>query len=442
VNVQRFIASFVFQQTNPSADGMTFTIQNVGPTAVGSNGSGLGYASIASSVAIKFDLFSNNGEGTDSTGLFTNGAAPTNTGSVDMTLSFLNLHTSDPMLVTLQYNGATLTETITDTISHVGFTKAYAVNIPSIVGGNAAFIGFTGGTGGQASTQNVLSWAFTPLPTDFIYGTAANDAITLTQDLDTQHIDWTIGTSPQQSMLINDPNGLTIYGNGGSDTINLVYANGNPLPNLVHLNSIPSAGGTFTINGLSGTDPLSTTTLDIEKSKLFLAYGGAVADPIALVRGWLAKGYNGGTWTGSADAINSSAAAANNGYMIGYADSADGTGTNPTPNTVELMYTLGGDLNLQGTVVFSDFAIVVANYGKPASWDTGAITYGTTVSFADFALTVANYGKQANLSIGAAPLLPSIPTGTQSTANSAVVSTATSDTTTRPSAVRNRRPHH
>jgi hypothetical protein len=38
---------------------------------------------------------------------------------------------------------------------------------------------------------------------------------------------------------------------------------------------------------------------------------------------------------------------------------------------------------------------VVANYGKPAAWDSGAITYGTTVNFADFALTVANYGKQA-----------------------------------------------
>ena len=44
-------------------------------------------------------------------------------------------------------------------------------------------------------------------------------------------------------------------------------------------------------------------------------------------------------------------------------------------NTIELRYTLGGDLNLAGTVVFADFALVVANYGKPESWDGGAITY-------------------------------------------------------------------
>jgi hypothetical protein len=62
-------------------------------------------------------------------------------------------------------------------------------------------------------------------------------------------------------------------------------------------------------------------------------------------------------------------------------------------NTVELLYTLGGDLNLSGTVVFADYALVVANYQKQASWDGGAITYGSTVSFADFAMTVANYGK-------------------------------------------------
>jgi hypothetical protein len=59
------------------------------------------------------------------------------------------------------------------------------------------------------------------------------------------------------------------------------------------------------------------------------------------------------------------------------------------------MYTLSGDLTLQGSVVFGDFSVVVANFGKPAVWDTGAITYGSAVSFSDFALVVANYGKQA-----------------------------------------------
>jgi hypothetical protein len=455
INVQRFITSFTFQQTTPNADGMTFTIQGVGPTAVGGNGGSLGYGptggttgGIASSVAIKFDLFSNNGEGTDSTGLFTNGAAPTNTGSVDMTPSFVNLHTSDPMLVTLQYDGATLVETITDTVNHASFSRNYSINIPGTVGGNAAYVGFTGGTGGQASTQTVLSWTFTPLPVDFIYGTTASDAITLTRDVDAQHIDWTMGTSPQQSMLINDPNGLTIYGNGAADVVNLVYTNGNPLPNILHLNSLPSVGGTFTVNGLSGADPLATTTVDLGKSKVFLSYSNLLTNastpsPISLVAGWLSKGYNGGAWNGTVDAINSAQAAVNNGYMIGYADSADGTGTNTNTNTVELMYTLGGDLNLTGTVVFNGFALVVANYGKPAAWDTGAITYGATVSFADFALTVSNYGKQANLSVTASAPTSGATATASATASTwpLVVSTTATDNPKKLQKVQNRRRH-
>ncbi len=66
---------------------------------LGPSGGGLGYGPdlptnpdastntpIANSVAVKFDFFSNAGEGTDSTGLYTNGASPT-IPAVDMTSS-------------------------------------------------------------------------------------------------------------------------------------------------------------------------------------------------------------------------------------------------------------------------------------------------------------------------------------------------------------------
>src|SRR5262249_31004463 len=90
-SIGTFSTQFTFQITpgsNPTADGFTFTIQGVGPTALGPSGGGLGYGpdntggapGIVNSVAIKFDLYSNQGEGVDSTGLYTNGAAPTNIG--------------------------------------------------------------------------------------------------------------------------------------------------------------------------------------------------------------------------------------------------------------------------------------------------------------------------------------------------------------------------
>jgi hypothetical protein len=316
------------------------------------------------------------------------------------------------------------------------FQTTYSLDIVGVLGMPAAYVGFIASSGGAAVEKDVLNWQFTggqPPPAtvqlDTITGTAGIDQITLKQDTDHQHIDWVLNgaTVPINQLLINDPNGLTINGLGGADQITLDYSNGNPLPNLMHLNSLPLAGGTFQINGLQGTDPLTGTTVDLGKSKVFLAYGGPVANPIGNVVNWLTKGYNGGLWNGTVDAINSSAAAVSNGYQIGYADSADGIVPGQPANTVELMYTLGGDLNLQGTVVFSDFAVVVANFGKPAVWDTGAVTYDSTVSFADFALTVSNFGKQADLS-GVAAASSAASASTTNSANSGLAQNSSSGT--------------
>jgi hypothetical protein len=154
--------------TNPSADGMAFVIQNVGTTALGPSGGGLGYGpdttggtgGIPSSVAVKFDLYSNAGEGTNSTGLYTNGASPT---IPAVTLGGnVNLHSGDVFNVHMTYNGTTLTMTITDANVPVDtFTTSWAVNIPGAVGASTAFAGFTAGTGGQTATQEILTWTFT-----------------------------------------------------------------------------------------------------------------------------------------------------------------------------------------------------------------------------------------------------------------------------------------
>ena len=85
-NIDSFTTDFTFQITPPStatmADGFTFTIQGNNASAIGDLGGSLGYGTptdtgIGSSVAVKFDLYGNNGEGSDSTGLYTNGAWPT-----------------------------------------------------------------------------------------------------------------------------------------------------------------------------------------------------------------------------------------------------------------------------------------------------------------------------------------------------------------------------
>jgi hypothetical protein len=58
---------------------------------------------------------------------------------------------------------------------------------------------------------------------DTINGTAGADQITLTRDVDGQHVDWTLNGGSVNEMAINDPNGLTINGNGNNDAITLVY---------------------------------------------------------------------------------------------------------------------------------------------------------------------------------------------------------------------------
>jgi hypothetical protein len=164
VPVQSFLTDFTFQLLNPNADGITFTIQSQSAEALGDPGGSLGFQGITPSVAVKFDLHNNVGEGSDSTGLFTDGADPT-LPSVDLSTTGIDLHSGDMMNAQLVYDGTDLTMTLTDTVTSAIVTEVFPVNIPSLLGGNSAWVGFTGGTGGQTATQNVLSWSYvSPAP--------------------------------------------------------------------------------------------------------------------------------------------------------------------------------------------------------------------------------------------------------------------------------------
>jgi hypothetical protein len=172
VDVTHFSTQFSFQLTagTSTADGFTFTIQTAGNTARGPAGGGLGYGpdhtggtgGIPTSVAVKFDLYNNQGEGVDSTGLYIDGAAPTNVGSIDLTSTGINLHSGDKINVSMTYDGTTLTVTESDPTVNKSASQSYTINIPNTVGGGTAFVGFTGGTGGVTAVQDILTWTYTP----------------------------------------------------------------------------------------------------------------------------------------------------------------------------------------------------------------------------------------------------------------------------------------
>jgi hypothetical protein len=172
VKVSVFTTQFAFQLINPNADGFTFTVQGARATALGFGGAALGYGpdragdtnGIRNSVAVKFDLYNNQGEGPDSTGLYLDGVAPTNASSVDLSPTGINLHSGHVFDVTMAYDGATLKVNIVDTVTGASATQSYAVNIPAIVGGQAAYVGFTGATGGMSATQNILEWTYASRP--------------------------------------------------------------------------------------------------------------------------------------------------------------------------------------------------------------------------------------------------------------------------------------
>ena len=161
VDIRAFTTDFTFQISNPVGDGMTFTIQNEGPTALGGRGGELGYGGIGKSVAIKFDIYNNQGEGPDSSGLYTNGADPT-IPAINLTPSGVNLHSGDYMDAHVTYDGATLTITLSDEITLATWSYSWPINIPGIVGGPTAYVGFTGGSGGATASQKLTYWTYLP----------------------------------------------------------------------------------------------------------------------------------------------------------------------------------------------------------------------------------------------------------------------------------------
>ncbi len=161
VNIQTFNTDFNFKLTSPTADGFTFAIQNIGPTALGHDGDSLGYMGIGKSVAVKFDLYQNAGDvSNDSTGVFVDGVRPTGPTSVNLTDSGINLHSGDEMDANITYDGETLTLTITDMVTLATWSHPFVVDIPSTVGGSTAYVGFTAGTGSLSATQQILNWTF------------------------------------------------------------------------------------------------------------------------------------------------------------------------------------------------------------------------------------------------------------------------------------------
>ena len=91
----------------------------------------------------------------------------------------------------------------------------------------------------------------------------------------------------------------------------------------------------------------------------------------------------------------------NPSYGIGYADSADpGNPAGLASGTIEIMYTLLGDANLDRKVNGTDFNLMATNFNQAVTngWDKGDFNYDGKVNGSDFVLLADNFNQFASQS--------------------------------------------
>lgn len=172
--IGHFSANFTYQNvTGGGADGITFTVQNApaGVNALGGDGYNLGYGGdpgtandtpITSSVAYGIELWPNTANSTGGFGqdgaIDANGStAPAFTSTSPVTAN----STTDPIDFAISYNGTTLSVNMSDSVTGSSYSTSETVDIPTIVGSNLAYVGFTGGTGGASANQQISNFSYT-----------------------------------------------------------------------------------------------------------------------------------------------------------------------------------------------------------------------------------------------------------------------------------------
>ena len=129
--------------------------------------------------------------------------------------------------------------------------------------------------------------------------------------------------------------------------------------------------------------------LDLSNNELQIHYA---TSPIVEVRALVFNAYSGGSW--ASWGITTSAAGSTHG--IGFVDSADGVIPSLPADTILVRWARYGDLNLDGTINFTDLLSFAQHYGKlDNNWDDGDTNYDGNVNFTDLLRLAQNYGGAA-----------------------------------------------
>jgi autotransporter-associated beta strand protein len=155
------------------------------------------------------------------------------------------------------------------------------------------------------------------------------------------------------------------------------------------------SGALVIVNATAGTNLLTNTGgVNNTGGFLILDYTGGT-DPASTVQSLTKTAYNNGINRFQTGQIRDTSATAAMG--LGWVDNA-------AVKQVTIMPALYGDVNLDGTVDFSDLNILLANYGQSGKvWRTGDFSHDGSVGLTDLSLLLSNYGHTGGLDLANAP---------------------------------------
>jgi PKD repeat protein len=162
VSVDQFVTRFVYDPSpvgSSPGGGATFVIQNQSATALGGTGDSFGYKTMEPSMALAFVVSSNNLH------LYTDSSSAnlTNAKYEPLSAEVGDFNAGHPFEVILSYDGSKLEIILTNQDTGNSFYQNHDIGIPTLVGGNTAWVGFTGGSSWSTQdriAQEIETWTY------------------------------------------------------------------------------------------------------------------------------------------------------------------------------------------------------------------------------------------------------------------------------------------
>jgi hypothetical protein len=418
-NIASFSTTFTYTK-NGLADGATFIVQRDprGLSALGGGGGNLAYGApnqITPSFALAINIYNGHPFGTE---FLTNG-------NLDFNYSQTNINTSlnnTPIVVTINYAGGNLTAQFNQ--GTASETKTLAIDLPTLLGGSTAFVGFTGATGGSAATQDITNWTFSsgaaPLaaPSQPDMADASDSGASNSDNITSDNTPTLSGIAPPGSSV-------TILVDGQAKGAGTTGADG-----IYTITTASLSDGARVITAINGASPTSTAlnvtidtmppslqsanfNFDVPAQNLQFDFSEDITasvqvSDLALFNNTTMSPIAPGTMSVQLDGGNQRATWSFPGYTNGYlpdgnyaatiaaANVSDLAGNSPTAPLGTSFFFLSADANRDHGVDTVDFNILAANFSQTGrTFSQGNFDYDSagSVDTIDFNLLAANFGK-------------------------------------------------